>query len=73
MTDGRVALVTGGAHGIGGAVVRRLAAGGASVVVADVDLSGAGDQPETSAQTLHVALAIPESEAERMVEERTAR
>jgi ferredoxin len=38
----------------------------------DVDLSGAGDQPVTSAQTLHVALAIPESEAERMVEERTA-
>ena len=39
----------------------------------DVDLSGPGDQPETSAQTLHVALAIPEEEAERMVEERTAR
>ena len=28
MTDGRVALVTGGANGIGAAVVRRLAAGG---------------------------------------------
>ncbi len=39
----------------------------------DVDLSGPGDQPETSAQTLHVALAIPEEEAERIVEERTAR
>jgi 5-oxopent-3-ene-1,2,5-tricarboxylate decarboxylase/2-hydroxyhepta-2,4-diene-1,7-dioate isomerase len=37
----------------------------------DVDLSGPGDQPETSAQTLHVALAIPEEDAERMVEERT--
>ena len=35
----------------------------------DVDLSGAGEQPATSAQTLHVALAIPESEAE----ERAAR
>ena len=35
--DGRVAFVTGGASGIGLAVCRMLAAGGASVVVADVD------------------------------------
>ena len=34
----------------------------------DVDLTGPGDQPETSANTLHVALAVPEDEAERMVE-----
>jgi 5-oxopent-3-ene-1,2,5-tricarboxylate decarboxylase / 2-hydroxyhepta-2,4-diene-1,7-dioate isomerase len=34
----------------------------------DVDLSGPGEQPETSANTLHVALAVPEEEAERMVE-----
>jgi 5-oxopent-3-ene-1,2,5-tricarboxylate decarboxylase / 2-hydroxyhepta-2,4-diene-1,7-dioate isomerase len=34
----------------------------------DVDLSGPGEQPETSANTLHVALAIPEEEAERMAE-----
>ena len=34
----------------------------------DVDLSGPGEQPETSANTLHVALAIPEDEAERMAE-----
>jgi 5-oxopent-3-ene-1,2,5-tricarboxylate decarboxylase/2-hydroxyhepta-2,4-diene-1,7-dioate isomerase len=39
----------------------------------DVDLTGVGEQPETSAQTLHVALAIPEDEAERMVEERSTR
>ena len=37
-----------------------------TVVDWDVDLSGPGDQPETSANTLHVALAIPEDEAERM-------
>jgi rhamnulose-1-phosphate aldolase/alcohol dehydrogenase len=37
--EGRIALVTGGAGGIGGAVARRLLSGGASVVVADVDES----------------------------------
>ncbi len=35
----------------------------------DVDLSGPGEQLQVSAQTLHVALAIPEEEAERMVAE----
>jgi 5-oxopent-3-ene-1,2,5-tricarboxylate decarboxylase / 2-hydroxyhepta-2,4-diene-1,7-dioate isomerase len=33
----------------------------------NVDLSGPGEQPETSANTLHVALAVSEEEAERMV------
>jgi 5-oxopent-3-ene-1,2,5-tricarboxylate decarboxylase / 2-hydroxyhepta-2,4-diene-1,7-dioate isomerase len=33
----------------------------------EVDLTGPGEQPETSANTLHVALAIPEDEAERRV------
>ena len=32
-----------------------------------VDLSGPGEQPQTSANTLHVALAVSEEEAERMV------
>jgi len=35
--EGRVAIVTGGARGIGAAVVSRLAADGAAVVVADID------------------------------------
>jgi 5-oxopent-3-ene-1,2,5-tricarboxylate decarboxylase/2-hydroxyhepta-2,4-diene-1,7-dioate isomerase len=38
-----------------------------TVVEWDVDLSGAGDQPAVSANTLHVALAMPEDEAERAV------
>jgi 5-oxopent-3-ene-1,2,5-tricarboxylate decarboxylase/2-hydroxyhepta-2,4-diene-1,7-dioate isomerase len=38
-----------------------------TIVDWDVDLSQAGDQPATSANTLHVALAIPEDEAEAMV------
>jgi 2-hydroxycyclohexanecarboxyl-CoA dehydrogenase len=37
----RIALVTGGASGIGAATVRRLAAEGARVAVADIDAAGA--------------------------------
>ena len=44
-----------------------------TVVDWEVDLTGPGEQPQVSAQTLHVALAIPEDEAERMVAEDTVR
>jgi 5-oxopent-3-ene-1,2,5-tricarboxylate decarboxylase/2-hydroxyhepta-2,4-diene-1,7-dioate isomerase len=40
-----------------------------TVVDWDVSLAEAGEQLQTSANTLHVALAIPEHEAERMVAE----
>ena len=40
--DGRVAVITGGAHGIGGGVADSLAAAGAHVVIADVDEAAAG-------------------------------
>jgi 5-oxopent-3-ene-1,2,5-tricarboxylate decarboxylase/2-hydroxyhepta-2,4-diene-1,7-dioate isomerase len=40
-----------------------------TVVDWDVDLSGPGEHLEVSANTLHVALALPEEEAERMIQE----
>jgi 5-oxopent-3-ene-1,2,5-tricarboxylate decarboxylase/2-hydroxyhepta-2,4-diene-1,7-dioate isomerase len=43
-----------------------------TVVDWDVDLTGPGEQLATSASTLHVALAIPEEEAERLAERSTA-
>jgi 5-oxopent-3-ene-1,2,5-tricarboxylate decarboxylase/2-hydroxyhepta-2,4-diene-1,7-dioate isomerase len=39
-----------------------------TVVDWDVDLSAAGDQPAVSPNTLHVALAIPEEEADRIAQ-----
>jgi NAD(P)-dependent dehydrogenase (short-subunit alcohol dehydrogenase family) len=47
--EGRVALVTGGARGIGRAIAAELVASGASVVIADPGVSIGGDQPDRSA------------------------
>jgi 5-oxopent-3-ene-1,2,5-tricarboxylate decarboxylase/2-hydroxyhepta-2,4-diene-1,7-dioate isomerase len=43
-----------------------------TVVAWDVDLTGPGEQLAVSPNTLHVALAIPEDEAERMAQEQNA-
>jgi len=53
--EGRVALVTGGARGIGRAIAAELVASGASVVIADPGVSIGGDQPDRSA--VHQAAA----------------
>ncbi len=44
--DNRVAIVTGGAQGIGGASARKLAADGARVLIADVNMAAASQNAE---------------------------
>jgi NAD(P)-dependent dehydrogenase (short-subunit alcohol dehydrogenase family) len=62
--QGRVAVVTGGASGIGAAVCRRLAAEGAHVVVADLD----GDAGATLAREVRGEFAATDVARERDVD-----
>ena len=52
--EGKVAIVTGGANGIGAAVCRRLSSEGARVVVADLDKAAA----ERTVEGLKHGLAV---------------
>jgi rhamnulose-1-phosphate aldolase/alcohol dehydrogenase len=68
---GRVALVTGGASGIGRSIVQQLAAAGAHVVVADRNISGAEDAAAElvgefgQARALAVAMDVTDEAAVR--------
>ena len=70
--DGRVAIVTGGAQGIGGATARRLAEDGARVAIADVDRATAEDpgarypSADELASALRRAAHLPASSEARM-------
>ena len=59
--EGKVAVVTGGASGIGAATARRLAAEGARVAVADINLDGAHD---VAGEIDGVAVAVDVADAE---------
>lgn len=56
--EGQVAIVTGGAQGIGGATARRLAADGAKVLIADIDLDTATQNVERIRQAGGVAATV---------------
>ena len=59
MLDDKIALVTGGAQGLGAAICRRLAVEGAHIVVADLNLAGAETTAgEITAQTGKQAIAV---------------
>lgn len=64
---GEVALISGGARGLGEAIVRRLAAEGAAVAVADLDLDGAAglaaELSDAGADALGLALDVTDAES----------
>ncbi len=76
--DGKVAIVTGGALGIGGATARRLAAEGASVVIADINEEAATDNVKRieeaggSAESILTDVSSP-ADIEGMIEQTVER
>ncbi|GIV75912.1 sorbitol-6-phosphate dehydrogenase [Litorilinea aerophila] len=72
----RIAVVTGGAQGLGAAICQRLAQEGAHVVVADLNLEGAQAladqiQAETDRRTLAVAVDVTDEEQVARMIDRT--
>jgi len=71
--QGRVAIVTGGGHGIGKAYARRLAEEGASVVIAEIDAQAAEKAAADFCTEGFDALAIPTDVADQASAEEMAR
>jgi 3-oxoacyl-[acyl-carrier protein] reductase len=73
--DGRVALVTGAARGIGAATAQRLAHEGARVALADLDTAGveqsAAQIAQSGAETLALTCDVADSAAVRQTVEKT--
>ena len=66
--SGRLAVVTGGANGIGAACATRLAAAGASVVIADLNIDGASAVAASiGGEAVQVDLAAPDFDAGALV------
>ncbi len=59
---GKIAIITGAATGIGAAIARRLAAAGASVGVADLDIAGASDMAGSIVGAFPLAVDITRPE-----------
>jgi 3-oxoacyl-[acyl-carrier protein] reductase/pyridoxal 4-dehydrogenase len=70
--DGRVAIVTGGAQGIGKAIVEKLADEGATVVVADVNGEGAQRAAPEGGMGMRVDVSN-EGEVRRMIDDTVSR
>ncbi|MEX0762966.1 MAG: SDR family oxidoreductase [Dehalococcoidia bacterium] len=72
--DGKVAIVTGGAFGIGGATSRRLARDGAKVLIVDVEEQGAADNvkriEDTGGTALYMGGDVASEETARAMVER---
>jgi len=68
--EGRSALVTGGAKGIGAAIARRFAAEGAQVTIGDVDTDGA-ERVAAEAGAEAVALDVTDPQSAQAAVERT--
>ena len=65
--EGKVAVVTGGAKGIGRAVASRLASNGASVVIGDIDDDlGTSTAAEINARFIHCDVAVEKDSADLM-------
>jgi pyridoxal 4-dehydrogenase len=70
--DGRVAIVTGGAQGIGRAIVDKFAAEGATVVVADVNGEGAEQAAPEGGAGMRIDVSN-QDDVKRMVDETLSR